>query len=181
MLLATRRRPTATLLLLTLLAWATVVPALADGNTTFSGRVFGTSASEPEAGVVVALVEPTTERVYSSEPSAADGTFRVDGAPAGTYRLVAETPRGAYLADAPVEVTPGGNRPVALALGGTDPAYQTTQDPTGQAQGDLPAWAKWTIVGGIAVLGLLAIDSLTDDESEEAPVSPSILGPEIDR
>ena len=179
MLFATLRRATATLLVMTVLALMTVVPAVAEDGAVFNGKVYGSSAADPMSGVVVTLVEPTSETTYSSQPSMDDGTFRVEGAPAGSYRVVAETKRGAFLAGTPVSLAPGKNQPVALTLGQVD--TQTSQSTGGsQSQSGLPKWAKWTIVGGIAVIALIAIDNITDDTDDEPDVSPFLLGEGFD-
>jgi hypothetical protein len=131
------------------------------------------SAATPEEGVVVTLVGPSSDRSYSSSPSDEFGTFRVEGAAVGSYRVVAETTRGAYLAADAVELAPGVNRPVALTLDSDAPSFQTEPGTpaagSGGGGGGLPTWAKWTIVGGIAVLALLAIDQVTSDEDPSSP------------
>ena len=73
-----------------------------------------------------------------------------------------------------VELAPGMNTPVALTLGDASPNYQATGTTTTASggSGGLPTWAKWTIVGGIAVIALLAIDQVVSDEDDELPSSP---------
>jgi hypothetical protein len=172
MQLATRRRSTAAILIHAVLVFTIVAPVSAGDPAIFSGKVYKESAANPEPGVVVTLVGPTSQQSYRSEPSKEDGTFRVNDAEPGEYQVVAETPRGAFLAGAPVELAPGYNRPVALTLGSDAPSYQTDPAAAGGSKG-LPTWAKWTIVGGIAVIALFAIDQVvTDDDDDETPSSP---------
>lgn len=147
------------------LAFTAPIPALAaDGS--LLGRVTAADGSAPEAGVVVALVDPASRREYRSEPTDARGTFRVDAAPAGSYKLLVETEKGAYLASEDFPLAEGKNRPVSLAL---TPASQQAQG-GGSGGSKLAPWAKWVIVGGIAVGGLLLIDAVTKDESEASPL-----------
>jgi hypothetical protein len=160
------RRTTASILILAVFAFAVGSPVLADSSAVFSGKVFQSESTTPKPGVVVTLVDPDSEKSFSSEPTNDEGSFRLDTAPAGSYMVVAETSDGAYLAADAVELSSGDNRPVALTLTGAAPNYQSSPGTSGQQQNQLPTWAKWTIVGGIAVLALLAIDSVTSDEEK---------------
>jgi hypothetical protein len=153
-----------------------VGPMAGEPATVFSGKVLSASGASPREGVVVRLVGETPEASYAAEPTAKDGAFRLEGAPPGSYRVLAETREGAYLAADGLDLAPGANRPVALTLAAASPDPQTTADaPAGATAtpaatpppSGLPLWAKWTIVGGIALVALWAIDSVTDDEEEQ--------------
>ncbi len=183
MSLGSWRGATAWLLTLALVSFTVVSPVRSEStaDVVLTGKVLQTDPSAPKADVVVTLFDPETERAYSSQPTGDDGLFRVEGAPPGSYRIVVEAAEGAYLAGEGVQLAAGANRPVALNLNGSAPNFQDTEGETGDEQQPqpttgkkkgLPAWAKWTIVGGIAVLALLAIDSVTEDE-DEGPASPS--------
>jgi hypothetical protein len=173
MSLELRRRFTATTVILAVIAFVVVSPVWADTNAVFTGKVLESDPPAPKAGVVITLVEPSSEKTYSSTATGADGLFRVDSAPAGSYRVVAETPQGAYLATDAVDLSAGDNRPVSLTLGSAAPNYQSTSDAGGQQSqgGSLPTWAKWVIVGGIVVIGAAAVASVTSDD-DETPSSP---------
>jgi hypothetical protein len=167
-----RRRFTATTVIFAVLAFVVVSPTWAD-NAVFTGKVLESDPPAPKADVVITLVDPASEQTFSSQKTGTDGLFRVDNAPAGSYRVVAETPEGAYLAADAVDLSAGQNRPVSLTLSGAAPNYQSTAGAGGQqAQGGgLPTWAKWVIVGGIVVIGAAAVASVTDDD-DETPASP---------
>jgi len=169
------RRATACLVAASVSSFLAIGTVSADPATVFSGKVLGAEGSTPREGVVVRLVGATPDSSYSSNPTGTDGAFRLEGAPPGSYRVLAEAQEGAYLAADGFQLQPGTNQPVALTLGAAAaPNYQTAdQTTTGAAppkQG-LPTWAKWTIVGGIAVIALWAIDSVTS-EDEEPLASP---------
>jgi len=169
------RRATACLVAASVTSFLVVGTVSAEPGTVFSGKVFGAEGSTPREGVVVRLVGETPDSSYSTDPTGADGAFRLEGAPPGSYRVLAEAREGAYLAADGFQLQPGANQPVALTLGDASPNQQTadqtsTTGGTSTKQG-LPTWAKWTIVGGIAVIALWAIDSVTDDD-EELPASP---------
>lgn len=173
-------------LLAAVLALATAVlplnlNVLAAAGATLMGRVTGADGLEPRAGAVVALVDGQGENVYRSAPSDARGAFRLDGAPAGNYRVLVETDAGAYLASSGVALKAGENGPVSLAL--TALAQETPPEPPPPAPTPAPApppppqqraktvqpWAKWVIVGGIALGGAIILNSLSDD-SEGSPL-----------
>ena len=147
-------------------------PASAGEAAVLTGKVFHSDGRTPRTGVVIHLVDPASDQDYGSSPTREDGAFRLDQAPAGTYRVLAETGDGAFLAEHAVTVTPGANRPVALTLQSAAPTHQQTPDPAATTQpGGLPTWGKWAIAGGIALAALFVIDEVTDDEDH--PASPS--------
>lgn len=164
------RQATAWVLVASVLSVLTGGSVLAEPASVFSGKVLDAGSADPRSGVVVRLVGSSPEAAYAAAPTGSDGAFRLEGAPPGSYRVLAETDEGAYLAADGYELASGPNRPVALTLGAASPSYQTTATGTQPSSG-LPTWAKWTIVGGITLIALWAIDSVTDDETE-APASP---------
>jgi Carboxypeptidase regulatory-like domain len=166
------RRISALGLALATASFLSAPPASAGEPAVLTGKVFQADGRTPLTGVVVHLVDPTSEREYGSSPTRADGAFRVDQAPAGAYRVLAETPGGAFLAEHAVTVEPGANRPVALTLSSAAPMHQQAADPAATTQsGGLPTWGKWAIAGGIALAALFVIGEVTDDEDQ--PASPS--------
>lgn len=166
------RRATAWAVIASVSSFVVAGSTAAEPATVFAGKVLGSEAATPIEGAIVRLVGSSPEASYAAQPTGADGAFRLEGAAPGAYRVIAETADGAYLAADGYELEPGANRPVALTLA---PANQQTTEtpaaqPAAQPQG-LPTWAKWTIIGGIAIVGLWAIDSVTEDE-DETPSSP---------
>lgn len=165
------RRFTATTVIFAVIAFVVVSPTWADTNAVFTGKVLESDPPTPMAGVVITLVDPSSEETFSSDETDDDGLFRVDNAPAGSYRVVAETPQGAYLASDAVNLSAGDNRPVSLSLNGAAPNYQSGAGGQQTQGGGLPTWAKWVIVGGIVVIGAAAVASVTSDD-DETPASP---------
>jgi hypothetical protein len=149
----------------------------ASSPTSLSGRVV-TDGADPRSGVVVTLVEPASEKAYRSAPTDARGAFTIHAAPVGSYALVVEAPEGAFLASNRVQLAPGVNRPISLAL---KPAKGGKQDappppapadapppPPAPAQGP-PTWAKWVIAGGVIVGAAIVVNAVTkDDEASPA-------------
>lgn len=155
------RRALAATVALTTALFVMPAPIWAGTDAQLAGRVFDSDGITPRSGVTVTLVEEQSQATFSSQPTDDKGIFRIDDAEAGGYRLLAETPEGAFLAGDRLELQEGANKPLSLTLA---PA-QTT--PGGAKQG-LPTWAQWTIAGGIIVTGLLLILEVTDDKEEGA-------------
>jgi len=133
--------------------------AFAAGLGSLHGRVFESGGGRPRAGVVVALVGSSQEApVYRSSPTDERGVFRVEGVPAGRYRVLVETAEGAFLATEPVDLEADSNRAVSLSLKAGSPGEG---DP---GKGTTTRWQKWVIVGAIAVGALLVLDALTEEE-----------------
>ena len=165
---STLRRPTAAGLIFGFVTLTSSGVLSAGSPSTLSGRVMMQNGADPRPGVVVTLVEPASERAFRSSPTDARGAFTIDAAPAGDYALVVEAPEGAFLASSHLQLAPGVNRPVSLALKpgkeGDPPAESTP--PAGQKKGGTPTWAKWVIAGGIVIGAAIVIDGVTQDSKE---------------
>ncbi|NIM64124.1 MAG: hypothetical protein GTO30_21480, partial [Acidobacteria bacterium] len=135
-----------------------------------SGRVMETDGLTPRSGVVVALVDDENRLVYRSEPTNEEGAFQIDSAPAGGYKLLAETDDGAFLASNDFQLGAGDNKPVALKLTPAAQASNVTIAP-GQA-GAESSWWQWVIAGTIIIAGLLVVSDAS--ESQPSIVQPSI-------
>ena len=179
------RRSTAAALVLGLVS-LTASQAFAAGTpSSLSGRVMTQSGTDPRPGVVVTLIEPVSEQAYRSSPTDARGSFTIDAAPAGSYALVVEAPEGAFLAASNVQLAPGLNRPLSLALkpGKQDQPAPTPPEPTpapapastpppASTKKTVPTWAKWVIAGAVIVGGAIVIDAVTSDDNEASQFAP---------
>jgi hypothetical protein len=143
--------------------------AAADNSTLLTGRVMENDGFTPREGVVVALVDQQKRLVYRSEPTGDEGSFQIDSAPAGDYRLLAETQEGAFLASDRFTVKSGANDPVALKLTPSAKTSNVTLAP-GQV-GAETSWWQWAIAGGIVVAGLIVVSDASS--SDEPLASPS--------
>jgi hypothetical protein len=176
------RRTLAMIVVAALLGVVLPQPALAAPSALLEGRVLGSDGSTPLRGVVVNLLDAKSRVTFPSVPTNDRGVFHA-AAPAGSYRVVADTPRGAYLASGEIRLRDGHNPPLSLTLqqgapeGGTStpPPPPPSPPPTDAPKGQLAPWAKWTIVGGIVVGGLLVIDSVTSDEAPPAASDSGVL------
>jgi hypothetical protein len=172
------RRKTALALAVALVSLTSSGTLLAGTTSTLSGRVMAQNGADPREGVVVTLIEPNSEKAFRSSPTNAHGAFTIDSAPAGNYTLVIEAPEGAFLAADNLQLAPGMNRPLSLALkpgkqSTPPPAEATPQDTTAKKKGALPTWAKWVIAGGIVVGGAIIIDAVTSEDTASSFTAPS--------
>jgi hypothetical protein len=160
------RRALAMIVAVALMSVVATPLLLAGASARLQGRVLDADGMTPMSGVVVNLLDAKSRTSFPSRPTNERGVFEA-AAPAGTYRIVAETSRGAYLASGPVKLRDGRNAPLSLTLRQAAPGDTTPPPPPsgGKSGGELKPWAKWTIVGGIVVGGLLVINSVTSDES----------------
>ena len=160
------RRVVAGSIVLALVFAVANLPVLAADNALFGGRVLAADGVSPMPGVVVMLVDQQSDRTFESAPADDRGYFRVDGAPAGTYRVVAHASEGAFLAGDKVSLEPGRNKPVALSL-----KANAQTKPSGSTGSDtMEPWVKWVIVGGIAIGALVVADAITNDETPASPL-----------
>jgi hypothetical protein len=107
---------------------------------------------------------------------AADGSFSIDGIPAGPTELAIETAAGLYVVTTPVAIAPGTTKRVQLAFGGRQDTGAPTPPEKDNKKKRGGIWANPTtatliILGSAIVLGV-AIDQLTHSSSG-APASPS--------
>jgi len=150
------RRALALTLAATTALFLVPAPVLAAGEAQLAGRVYDADGATPRSGVVVTLVDAATDESVSSTPTNDEGTFRIEQAQAGTYRVLAETPEGAFLAADAVDLQPGANRPLSLTLK-VAPAMEGT---TGSK---MKTWKKWVIAGAITVTALFLINEISTE------------------
>ena len=161
------RRVTAAILAVGLFGLAPSVTVRAGSLASLSGRVLGDNGADPRAGVVVALVDASGEQVYRSAATDVRGGFTIGSAPAGAYALLVEAPEGAFLAAGNLQLAPGVNRPVSLALKpGKQEAPPEPPPASAAPKGGVPTWAKWVIAGGIVVGAAIVVDAVTSDDEE---------------
>jgi hypothetical protein len=148
-------------MLLVTIAWSSE-------NALFSGRVFQADGASPHVGVVVALFDDESGKVFRSQPTDDDGAFSIDAAPAGSYAVVTETPEGAFLAGEEIQLEQGANRPLSLTLTSTPPAGTLAPAQASGSKSGMSAAVKWGITGGIVLAALFVIDDLTEDTEKTA-------------
>jgi len=156
------RRSLAAVLVAVFSTFLSLPPALAM-DASFSGRVFEADGMTPRSGVTVNLVKGEGEKFYTSEATSADGTFLIDGAPAGSYSLLVDAGQEAFLSPDPLELQAGANKPLALSLSSS--GGETQQTGIGSAKGMKP-WAKWLTVSLLGVAALAVGYRVVNPETE---------------
>jgi hypothetical protein len=136
-----------------------------------SGIVLESGSRTPLSGVRVHLADPSTGVFYTSETTETDGTFTVDRLPAASYEVGVERQGGLYVVENRVNLAPGQNYLVELAIG-----PGAVQDEESDDDGALTFWqnpvtAALLVVGGAALSGLL-LDNLGGDEQSQSPLVP---------
>ncbi|MGH9870472.1 MAG: carboxypeptidase-like regulatory domain-containing protein [Candidatus Polarisedimenticolia bacterium] len=80
------------------------------------GNVLGPDALTAVSGASVKAAHTTTQKVYASQSTGADGVYKLSDLPPGSYDLAVQTSDGLFPADAVVEVMPGRRTMVSLAI-----------------------------------------------------------------
>ena len=141
-------------------------PALAAAPALLEGSVTG------DAALASARVELADRdgSIVASAPVAENGAFRMEGVPAGAYRVAVTTPAGAYVVGSAVTLAPGSSQNVQIAV---------KQQGQGGGAGSPGFWdTKWGKVAGVGMIAggvLLAVALVdnSDDASSTPPASPS--------
>jgi len=165
---ASRRFTAALAAVTTVLA---MVPASAwaspdDGAAIVEGRVFANADGTPRTGVVVAVSAGEDAPVWESDPTGPDGAFRIEGAPAGEYAVLARDGEAVYLASANVPLRAGTNPPIALTL-------RPDLAPAASQGGGMSSWGKWLITGTIVIVGGFLLNEVLKDDDAEFNGSPT--------
>jgi len=157
------RISTATVLLA--LLWVCCVPVTPAGSSaSWGGRVFETDRSSPRAGVVVRLVDTDAEQSIASAPTREDGAFSIADATPGSYELHVETPEGTFVSGQPVQLAPGNNTPMALALQAR-PFNAKQEKGIGK---ELSRRSEWIFAGVVTLVSLFIYLEVTDDQTEQS-------------
>jgi len=159
-------------------AWsATSAPA------TLMGRVLGEDARTPVVGAVVKIQAGDDGDVLSSEPTGADGTFRLRELPPGEYDVVVETAEGAYKVHDNLSLEADTTRLVQVSIRKDATAAASASGGGGSASGGgggggARAAAPWIGFAAIIVVGLLGTSSNDPQQrtSDDGDVSPSVPG-----
>lgn len=168
------RRSVAVALTAAVVSLYTAVPVSGAELSSFRGRVITADGTTPREGVIITLVDVAGERTYDSMPTDEAGAFRLDSAPAGSYRLVARAPEGAFVASGELKLQAGENPPLALALrpladegeeGGGDKLPLSAEE---EARSK---WVKGVLAGTVILSGFAAYEILNDSENNTSPSS----------
>jgi len=140
---------------------------------TLDGNVVSLEQQTPLIGATVHVADPRTGEIYSSSPTAADGSFKVGSLPASLYQLSIELDGGLYLVETPLRLKTGQQQTLNLGI-----------SPATVAEGHMPVAAAgvWSnpltaalVVIGIAVgLGVLIDATRSDSDTPASPTIPTL-------
>jgi hypothetical protein len=96
---------------------ALFLPAVAGPDSAaLSGTVLSSQNYAPLTGVKLHAGDPRTGEIFSSQPTAADGAFVIEGLPAAAYELAVEANGALYTVDSQVKLSPGQSENVHVAV-----------------------------------------------------------------
>jgi len=119
---------------------------------------------QPLAGVRLLASHRDSGVATRSAPTAKDGGFNVSGLAAGRYDLAIESDAGLYLVPQPVDLVPGLQRHVQIAIAAETTAAPPSIDRSKASMWNNPLSAGAIVLGAAIIVGALVKD-LTDDES----------------
>jgi hypothetical protein len=162
------------------------------GTSELTGTVTGPD-EKPLVGVSVLAYHLSSEAVFTSEPTAANGNYRIVALPYGYYDMAVQTPDGLFVANQVVNVPPKGNTVASFALSGIDLAADPNAspprsfpgidaDPTGVASVNekLAGREFWRSKKGVAIIAgggaaallLIASGGSSSSSSNPSPSTP---------
>jgi hypothetical protein len=149
------------------------LPVFGADTAALNGNIFSAGDSTPLAGVRVHVGDPASGRIYQSDWTGNDGSFRVEGLPAAGYELAVEANGGLYVVGSAVQLAPGQTRDVQLAINAAaDPPQGMDDDNEGQGGfWRNPVTATLTVLGFAVLLGFI-VDELDDDDDDDSPSNP---------
>lgn len=143
----------------------------AGATSSITGTVFSVTPTNTLTGVVVHVANIDDQRIFSSVPTSADGSYIVEDLPAGSYEIAIESAGVLYTVGVPIQLGAGHTRQLQLNLDGQVDARQGV--PTSELRGvwSNPLVATLIVVGSVVAIGLIA-DSSSSGDPDEGPSSP---------
>lgn len=151
----------------------------APGLASLKGHIVSSESSTPVAGARVHVGDPKSGKIYTSAPTAADGSFSMSGLPASTYELAVESNGGLFTVSTPMTVKAGQDRDVRLAFNAAEPkgSQKITKSKRVKPASKGGFWnnpitASVIVIGSASIIGLV-VDNATK-EQDEGPSSPFV-------
>jgi len=166
-------------LLVVAVQWLFVPTAAGQKSATLTGTIYAFDGEQPVDGAILHAGDMRTGEIYSSAATNSDGSFVLSDLPPAAYELAVEKDGGLYLVGAPLQLAPGQQRDVQVAIHpDTVPVPDVAPDPETVSEEkenremgwlDNPLFASLAVIGVSILLGAL-ISTL--DESDEGIASP---------
>jgi hypothetical protein len=141
--------------------------AAAPSTASLSGSILSATGETPMGGVKVHAGDPRTGAIYSSELTAADGSYAIAELPPASYELAVESDGVLYVVTTPVQLAPGQSQSVNLAVNtDTAPSPEEAEEKKKRRTATFwrnPFWAALIVLGGAFAVGAI-ISAATDDD-----------------
>jgi hypothetical protein len=152
---------------------AVFLPVMAGPQTAaLSGMVLSSQNQAPLTGVKLHAGDPRTGEIYSSQPTAADGSFVIEGLPAAAYELAVEANGGLYLVDSRVKLSPGQAENVYVAVNFKKAPSPEESQKTSRKMG---IWNNQLTAAFIVVASAVLVGELIKQSTDES--TPSAFEP----
>jgi len=143
---------------------------------TLTGSIVRSENAAPLVGAKLHVGDPKTDRIYTSSPADAEGSFVLAELPPSTYSLAVEAEGGLYLVETPLSLAPGTTRTLNLAV--TPQPVNLSDDDDSKDKGgnkfsfkENPLTATLLFLGIVTVIGVALGGS--SSSSNNVPPSPS--------
>ena len=145
-----------------------------EAKASLTGTIVSATDHTPLSGARVHAGDPKTGRIYSSQPTTADGSFSVEALPASGYELAVEADGGLYIIQTPVQLAPGTAPHLTVAVNRDQNGDDDDDDSagvvpqSGKFRGisiwDNPLTAAGLVLGLAFVIGALIEDATIDPD-----------------
>jgi len=142
-----------------------------------AGSILAAGDQSPVADARLHLGDPKSGKVFSSDPTSADGSFVVSDLPPATYEVAVESDGGLYLVQTPIELGAGESQDLQIAVTPLAPGQlapspeeaEENQKKGGTGVWNNPVTAALIVVGAAIVLGFLIKEATKNDETVSSP------------
>lgn len=160
---------------------AQFIPPEVEGTSRIAGKIFDVEGRKVRGARVLAY-HLSSARLFESEPTSADGEYRISGVPYGYHDLAVKTADGLFVANRIVNVAPAGTAAVIFTLVPYGPGGAASirkhpgsdLEPSGRAEVRRKPKGRefWRSAKGVAIIGaaagaaLVAIVAGSDSEPQ---------------
>jgi hypothetical protein len=139
----------------------------APAPATLTGTVYADDVVTPLVGATVIVTDVNGVKL-ASQPTAADGTFKIAAVAPGRTSLALETTKGSFAVGTPVTLAPGETRGVYLAMKAAAPPAEKEKKKGGAAWTGGEIAAMTVVLVGFAAAAWVGYDQTNDDNPPPA-------------
>jgi hypothetical protein len=148
------------------------IPAAAQARpATLAGVIRGADRAPLQGARLLAVCGETGE-IASSEPTAEDGNFTLDGLSAGSWELAVASGDTLFLVERSIHLVAGVTRRLEVAVAPPDAgAVAASRDELPMSWRNNPLVAAFIVFGAAIAVGIL-VESATEDEADSTQSNP---------